>query len=713
MDSASAFAEEYKLAGEDCLKAAHRYLRLGWPALALCPPDHVGVGREHGKSCGSPGKRPWHNWTEYQERLPTEKEVNEWWRVGCNSNVGVAMGPVCGLVGVDPDGPAGEAKLQEMSGGDLPDTLEFSTPGGGRRLLYAIPEGANFRPTYVALGKKEELRFLAHGAQTVMPPSRHVSGGRYAWKPGHGPDERDAAPAPEWLVTHLSPSNRQPTATKTGLVEGELIEEGRRNALLTSLAGTMRSRGFSAVAIAAALLAENGERCDPPLAEFEVNSITASVARYAPGRPEIQYTRGGTPDVGFSLGLTSMTDLRPQPLRWLVPGYLPLGKLVLLAGNGGHGKSTVTLHIAAALSLGRRPFGLHVDRTEPCSTLLVSCEDDYEDTILPRLMSAGADLSRIFRVDGIKDKDGKMTPFSLAHYEAIEAELKNRPDVKLIVVDPAGAFVGRSGIDDHKDSELRALLGPLTELAARQGVTILIVKHLSKGTTARAVDKVGGSTGYVNAVRAAFLIAPDPDDDSRKFLMPIKFNLGAKPGAIAYRLSSLGLEEQAPIIGSCDHLGDEDKTRLAAQLFRVDWLGIVDADADTVMSSNGSGNHKEEKKSGKQEEAADWLLDFLSAGPKPSEEIMVAGKTAGISRERLFGAKKHLNGAVAARKKGYGAGKWEWELTNPAPAPDASDASDSSDPSDGTDGMSVPFRRKRPVPSEASSQSEASDETEI
>src|SRR5207244_482487 len=82
--------------------------------------------------------------------------------------------------------------------------------------------------------------------------------------------------------------------------------------------------------------------------------------------------------------------------------------------------------------------------------------------------------------------------------------LQARPEGRLVVVDPAGAYIGKSGIDDHKDSDLRALLGPLAELAARHAVTILLVKHLNKGVTAKAVHKVGGSVGYVNAVRAAF-----------------------------------------------------------------------------------------------------------------------------------------------------------------------------------------------------------------
>ena len=114
----------------------------------------------------------------------------------------------------------------------------------------------------------------------------------------------------------------------------------------------------------------------------------------------------------------------------------------------------------------------------------------------------GADLDRVHRVDGLAAADGKPAPFSLAHYNNLERELEKRPGVRLVVIDPAGAYIGKAGCDDHRDSDLRALLGPLAELAARRGVTVLLVKHLNKGVAARAVNKVGGSTGYVNSVLA-------------------------------------------------------------------------------------------------------------------------------------------------------------------------------------------------------------------
>src|SRR5262249_11884660 len=135
-NSAADARERRRQDGHECLAAALDYLALGWSVLAVCPPDHVGVGSTHAKKCKNPGKAPWGEWKTYQSRLPTEEEVRRKWRDNETLNVGMALGPVSGLIGIDIDGAQGELRLQELSGGDLPWTLEFSTPGGGRRLLY-------------------------------------------------------------------------------------------------------------------------------------------------------------------------------------------------------------------------------------------------------------------------------------------------------------------------------------------------------------------------------------------------------------------------------------------------------------------------------------------------------------------------------------------------------------------------------------------------
>lgn len=188
--------------GEECFAAALELLSHGLSVLALCPPDHVGVGKTHAKHCKSPGKAPWGEWREFQDRLPTEDEIRQKWKDNPLLNLGMALGPVSKIVRLDVEGSAAQAELERISGGDLSPTWEFTSgraDGTGRGILYAIPEGVTFKTTPKAL-IDGELRFQARGAQTVLPPSRHASGNKYAWLPGRSPWEMELAPAPQWMI---------------------------------------------------------------------------------------------------------------------------------------------------------------------------------------------------------------------------------------------------------------------------------------------------------------------------------------------------------------------------------------------------------------------------------------------------------------------------------------------------------------------------------
>jgi hypothetical protein len=375
------------------------------------------------------------------------------------------------------------------------------------------------------------------------------------------------------------------------------------------------------------------------------------------------FERDGKPDKNASeshgLLTTGLDTIHPIPVRWLVPGYLPLGKLVIIAGDGGQGKSTLTLDLTACLTTGRRCFGLGYEPPPPAHVLLISCEDDYADTVVPRLLCAGADLQRVRRVDGKRTNDGRTIPFCLADFQSLEEELAARPDVRLVVIDPAGAYVGRT--DDYNDSELRALLGPLAELAARRGVTILLVKHLVKGTTARAVHKVSGSAGYVNAVRAAFVVAPDPDDGDKKLLLPLKINLGVWPRGLAFRTRSLDPQEQRAILdGYGAHLNTTDREQFASQLSRIAWQGPVDADADRVLSEQARRERSTVKVLDK---AAEWLAAYLADRPRESLNCVEAGNGALNLQRRLDWwrdsvLKARLGGKP--RKTGFGDGQRWW-----------------------------------------------------
>jgi hypothetical protein len=394
--------------------------------------------------------------------------------------------------------------------------------------------------------------------------------------------------------------------------------------------------------------------CADAVQELGQRFLAEVLNKQRPSQPGTEYHMHRQP--GEGLVTTCLATVRPEPVRFLVHGYIPLGKLVLFAGDGGHGKSALTLHLAACITQGRCCFGLKYEPLARAEVLLVSCEDDMADTVVPRLLAGGADLGRIFHVRGSKGKDGNITPFSLAEYQQMEEELRRRPDVRLVVIDPAGAYVGRTGVDDHKDSELRSLLDPMAELAARRRVTIGLVKHLNKGATAKAVYKVSGGAGYVNAVRAAYVIAPDIEDPDKKLFLPIKYNLGLWPDGLAYRLEPLADDERDGILREYGgHLQAEDQQHLALQLFYLEWLGKVDADPDRLFSDLS----RRDRGPRKVQQASEWLKQFLATYAYPSDEILAAARKEDFTFDNVKEAKVVLK-AEGLRSSNRGRFQGDW-----------------------------------------------------
>jgi hypothetical protein len=219
--------------------------------------------------------------------------VRGWWRRAPNANVAVTTGS-SGIWVLDVD-PAhgGEASLASLEAdhGDLEPTWCVETGGGGFHLWFRL-DGADLRTSAGRLGPGLDVR--AEGGYAVVPPSRHRSGNTYRWAEAWHPTRVALAPAPIWLVSlavrasaeKMIPPDGPPIDRKAGGNHSqalpEVIEEGTRNAALTSLAGAMRRKGAGERAIVAALLVENAERCRPSLPEEEIAKIARSVVRYAP-----------------------------------------------------------------------------------------------------------------------------------------------------------------------------------------------------------------------------------------------------------------------------------------------------------------------------------------------------------------------------------------------------------------------------------------------
>lgn len=186
-------------ARERIFAAMRSYVDLGLPIIPLCGHDHEGFSERHIATCAQAGKIPViKGWREHE--ATSKAQVAQWIREFPNMNVGLPLGRVSGFVGIDIDGELGEVMLDEISGGDVPETWEYAT-GAGRRLLFEIPVGlATKKFVNPGEGEHEECSIICEGQQTVLPPSVHHTGRIYEWEEGRSPDDIDCAMAPNWLI---------------------------------------------------------------------------------------------------------------------------------------------------------------------------------------------------------------------------------------------------------------------------------------------------------------------------------------------------------------------------------------------------------------------------------------------------------------------------------------------------------------------------------
>jgi len=360
-----------------------------------------------------------------------------------------------------------------------------------------------------------------------------------------------------------------------------------------------------------------------------------------------------------------LADLKAKPVKWEVPGRFPRGKVTLVAGDGGMGKSTLVRHLIACLTTGRPAFGMDYAAADPGDVVMFAMEDGYEDVVVPHLIAEGADLTRVFRVPYVERSDNKgnksRVHFGLEHLDGLKVELGRWPNVRLVVIDPIASFVGRCRIDDRNTGELRRALDPLTELAEQTGVAIIVIAHINKAEGVKAVYRIAGSHQYTAAVRLAYLIGEDPDDAQRRFLMPVKKNLlGVEKAAVAVRLEQLGPDAAATYREhpALHKLSDTDFTAIATQMARLAFDAPVAADADRVMGGKGTdGDGRREKR----QKCIAWLVEVLADFAFPSEEIFVAGKAAGFSDDLVYASRKEFNGSKPDPEQIWAVKKNDWD----------------------------------------------------
>jgi AAA domain len=340
-------------------------------------------------------------------------------------------------------------------------------------------------------------------------------------------------------------------------------------------------------------------------------------------------------------------------------GLLAEGHDILLAGDGGCGKSTITLDLAARVSRGEVAWGLDYEPGIPAGVLLAGCEDSPHSTIIPLLLAAGADLHRINLVNGVKGVDSSF-PFTLGRFDALAATLEGRPDIRLVVIDPVSAFLP-ADVDDCQDASIRTLLRPLAELIERYDVALILVRHLNKSESINAGNLVGGNRGWVNASRAAFLFGQDPgpegqEDDRRYVMVQMKVNLSPRMRGLAYRIESLTLGAQDDVLKMPNFadMSAEDEKDMREQFRCVRWLGETDQTADDLTKARRGGRTEAAPK--KAEVCAAWLRTYLGKYSWPDKEVNAAREQAGYSFQAYKDAKVQLKAEELEQRQRTGMG---------------------------------------------------------
>ena len=306
------------------------------------------------------------------------------------------------------------------------------------------------------------------------------------------------------------------------------------------------------------------------------------------------------------LEVVKASDLVPENIRWIWDGRLATGKLCLFQGEPDQGKSQVTISIASIISIGGTfPDGA---MAESGSVLFITAEDSATDTIVPRLMSAGANTEKIFILQWVLEKNGKKVSFNFeTHIPELKRTVAKMPGLKLIVVDPISAFMGK--IDSNSNSEVRGLLKELMTMAEEVGCAVILISHNNKNSGQRALTRAIGSVAWGAAVRMGFIFGEAPgeegeekkeDDEKVHAMAHSKKNLSKQKDTLLYRIIS-------DVITAKN--GDEIYTS------KVVWTGASEHTAQEIMDYRDEKTKKVGRPSDKFTECVSLVRELTADRP--------------------------------------------------------------------------------------------------
>ncbi|AFL87463.1 bifunctional DNA primase/polymerase famiily protein [Terriglobus roseus DSM 18391] len=338
-----------------------------------------------------------------------------------------------------------------------------------------------------------------------------------------------------------------------------------------------------------------------------------------------------------AVSLLQGSQIVEEPISWLWEGYLPKGKLTLLAGAGGTGKSTLAFNMAATITNGTQwPDGTLCPQTG--NVLIWSSEDDPADTIKPRLMAVNADQTRYGIIAGTIDENGERDAFDPARdMESLREAVTQIGGIKLLIIDPIVTAV--TG-DMHKANDVRRSLQAIVDFASEMDCAVLGITHFAKGTAGKnSAERVIGSQAFAALARMV-LVAAREEDSERRVFTRAKSNNSVDTGGFSYTIEALMLHSN--IVAT-----------------RVVWGEALEGSSRSILADVEDEKKDEDEKS-QLSRAQQFLLDSMRHGPVPSKELMEhARELHGISAKTCRRAKDALG--ITAHKASM-TGGWLWQL---------------------------------------------------
>ena len=313
------------------------------------------------------------------------------------------------------------------------------------------------------------------------------------------------------------------------------------------------------------------------------------------------------------LKMIKMSDVQSQTVDWLWYPFIPYGKLTIIQGDPGDGKTTLILNIAARLSKGE---GLDNDMkvTEPVNIIYQTAEDGLGDTIKPRLLAAGADCSKVLVID---DREQPLTMLDIRLEEAII-----QTKARLVVLDPIQGFLG-SDVDMHRANEIRPVMKRVAVLAEKYQCAIILIGHMNKNSNGKSSYRGLGSIDFQAAARSVLIVGRIKEEPETRVVCHVKSSLAPEGKSVAFRLDQ--------------HNGFE-------------WIGEYDISADELLCGDSRGQ--------KSRKAKEFLKKILSDGGMAQKKIEEEAEKCGIKSKTLRNAKQELG--IDAVKRGN---QWFWILS--------------------------------------------------